>query len=182
MGRSRPHCLTGPRGTPLQPWRSPLTSEAVAAPPSSRLDPLAGERASLVSLRGGKGFGILLRTRRIGFQELGLGNGETRADQRLSDIAAFHGHRRHRPTIARAVGEPDLGVGFAQNPRGMILSRLATFPARPRPFTELTALERIDTKETEIGCNRVAIERASRCGKPRLIDGSTPDVACGDKE
>src|SRR3546814_8715793 len=89
----------------------------------------------------------LFRSRRIGFQELGLGNGETRADQRLSEIAAFHGHSRHRPTIARAVGEPDLGVGFAQNPRGMILSRLATFPARPRPFTELTALERIDTKE-----------------------------------
>src|SRR3546814_2656514 len=64
----------------------------------------------------------------------------------------------------------------------MILSRLATFPARPRPFTELTALERIDTKETEIGCNRVAIERESGCGKPRLIDGSTPDVACGDQE
>src|SRR3546814_4074713 len=78
----------------------------------SRLDPLASERASLVSLRGGKGFGILLRTRRIGFQELGLGNGETRADQRLSEIAAFHGHSRHRPTIARAVGEPDLGVGL----------------------------------------------------------------------
>src|SRR3546814_17841340 len=101
----------------LQPWRSPLTSEAVAAPPPSRLDPLASERASLVSLRGGKGFGILLRTRRIGFQELGLGNGETREDQRLSEIAAFHGPSRHRPTIARAVGEPDLGVGFAQNPR-----------------------------------------------------------------
>src|SRR3546814_6942622 len=109
-----------PRGTPLQPWRSPLTSEAVAAPPPSRLDPLASERASLVSLRGGKGFGILLRTRRIGFQELGLGNGETRADQRLSEIAAFHGHSSHRPTIARAVGETDLGVGFAQNPRGKI--------------------------------------------------------------
>src|SRR3546814_6160070 len=121
--------------------------------------------SDLVSLRGGKGFGILLRTRRIGFQELGLGNGETRADQRLSEIAAFHGHSRHRPTIARAVGEPDLGVGFAKNPRGMILSRLATFPARPRPFPELTALERTDTQATEIGCQRVANARASRTEK-----------------
>src|SRR3546814_5772433 len=111
----------------LQPWRSPLTSEAVAAPPPSRLDPLASERASLVSLRGGKGFGILLRTRRIGFQELGLGNGETRADQRLSEIAAFHGHSPHRPPLARAVAQPDLGVGIAQNPRGLTLGRLATF-------------------------------------------------------
>src|SRR3546814_11751048 len=106
------HCLTGPRGTPLQPWRSPLTSEAVAAPPPSRLDPLASERASLVSLRGGQGFGLLLRPRRIGFQELGLGHGETREEQSLSEIAAFTGHSRNRPTIAQDVGGPAMGDGF----------------------------------------------------------------------
>src|SRR3546814_19981637 len=88
--------------------------------------------SDLVSLRGGKGFGILLRTRRIGFQALGLGNGETRADQRLSEIAAFHGHSRHRPTIARAVGDTDLGVGFAQNPRGLLFGSLDTLHTRPR--------------------------------------------------
>src|SRR3546814_2588721 len=114
--------------------------------------------SDLVSLRGGKGFGILLRTRRIGFQELGLGNGETRADERLSEIAAFHGHSSHRPTIARAVGEPDLAVGFAQHPRGMILIRLAPFPARPRPITELLHPERHDNKETETGSNSDALE------------------------
>src|SRR3546814_15448368 len=78
-----------PRGTPLQPWRSPPTSEAVAAPPPSRPDPLASERASLVSLRGGKGSGILLRTPRIGRQDLRLGKGKHRAAQRFTATGAL---------------------------------------------------------------------------------------------
>src|SRR3546814_7249717 len=64
----------------------------------------------------------------------------------------------------------------------MILRRLATFPARLRPFAKLTALERVDTEKTEIGCNRVAIERPGRRGETRLAEGGALDVAGRDKE
>src|SRR3546814_16118833 len=64
----------------------------------------------------------------------------------------------------------------------MILRRLATFPARLRPFAKLTALERVDTEKTEIGCNRVAIERPGRRGETRLAAGGALDVAGRDKE
>src|SRR3546814_15315957 len=64
----------------------------------------------------------------------------------------------------------------------MILRRLAAFPARLRPFAKLTALERVDTEKTEIGCNRVAIERPGRRGETRLAEGGALDVAGRDKE
>src|SRR3546814_16052068 len=64
----------------------------------------------------------------------------------------------------------------------MILRRLATFPARLRPFAKLTALERVDTEKTEIGCNRVAIERPGRRGETRLAEGGALDVAGRAKE
>src|SRR3546814_17165888 len=63
----------------------------------------------------------------------------------------------------------------------MILRRLATFPARLRPFAKLTALERVDTEKTEIGCNRVAIESTGRRGETRLAEGGAMDVDGRDK-
>ena len=151
-------------------------------PPLSRFYPASGKCAGLGALYIAEGLGILCGARRIGLQELGLGNGKAGPDHRLSKVMTVDGDCRNRPTIAGSGRKLNFRIRFTKYPRSEILRGLAALPTGARLLAKLFPFERIDAEQAEVGGHGVAVERPG-CGiETRFFVRRTAWTTCGQRE